>query len=138
MKIYNKKSFWAGLGELLLGVACLVTLIWKGFDLKLALLGLAVALFGAAELRNSFSRAAARRAKTEALDERNLLVDLRARAAAFRLAFWILFLATVAGMVAYGVTGRPELAYLVLGTGTPLALIQIGHIAAQIYYEARC
>ena len=28
--------------------------------------------------------------------------------------------------------------YLVLGTGTPLALIQIGHIAAQIYYEARC
>ena len=34
MKIYNKKTFWYGIGFIVLGTLQLMISIWKGFDLK--------------------------------------------------------------------------------------------------------
>ena len=56
MKIYNKKTFLAGVFWLILGVSLLIAGIFEAFTLKRDLLLLAAFLFAFGSLRRSTSR----------------------------------------------------------------------------------
>ena len=82
MKIYNKKNFRYGLWMTVLGVLMLLTSIWKGFDIKGTVI-LAICLFpGIGLLLRSLSRDMSREDKIAELDERNKLVEWRAKSRA--------------------------------------------------------
>ena len=135
MKIYNKKVFFIGIAELILCVFCIVTIIITEFDWKLLILGIAVGLFGIVSISNSLSKEATDREQIEKEDERVNLVKLKAKAKISDIISWILFLATAAGMIAYGVTNNQGFVFMFIGSGIPLSIYWIGHIIATIYYE---
>ena len=86
MKIYNKKNFRYGLGMTILGVLMLLTSIWKGFDVKGTVV-LALCLFlGIGFLLRSLSRDMSREDKIAELDERNKMVEWRAKSRALGIA----------------------------------------------------
>ena len=86
MKIYNKKNFRYGLGLTILGVLMLLTSIWKGFDVKGTVI-LALCLFlGIGLLLRSLSRDMSREDKIAELDERNRMVEWRAKSRALGIA----------------------------------------------------
>ena len=132
MKIYNKKGFFIGIAELILFVFCIII---TEFDWKLLILGIAVGLFGIVSISNSLSKEATDREQIEKEDERVNLVKLKAKAKISDIISWILFLATAAGMIAYGVTNNQGFVFMFIGSGIPLSIYWIGHIIATIYYE---
>ena len=86
MKIYNKKNFLYGLGMTILGVLMLLTSIWKGFDVKGTVI-LALCLFvGIGLMLRSLSRDMSREDKIAELDERNKMVEWRAKSRALGIA----------------------------------------------------
>lgn len=86
MKIYNKKNFRYGLGLTLMGVLLLLIGIRKGFDAKGTVIA-ALALFvGIGLLLRSLSRDMSREDKIAELDERNKLVEWRAKSRALGIA----------------------------------------------------
>ena len=74
MKIYNKKTFWYGIGFIVLGTLQLMISIWKGFDLKGTVMMILCLLIGGSGLLRSFSREMSREDKIAELDERNRLL----------------------------------------------------------------
>ena len=56
MKNYNRRGLITGIVQLLLCAFCLITMFITGFDVKLAVLGIIVALLGIASIVNSFSK----------------------------------------------------------------------------------
>ena len=135
MKIYNKKGFFIRIAELILFVFFIVTIIITEFDWKLLILGIAVGLFGIVSISNSLSKEATDREQIEKEDERVNLVKLKAKAKISDIISWILFLATAAGMIAYGVTNNQGFVFMFIGSGIPLSIYWIGHIIATVYYE---
>ena len=101
MKIYNKKNFRYGLWMTVLGVLMLLTSIWKGFDVKGTVI-LALCLFlGIGLLLRSLSRDMSREDKIAELDERNKLVEWRAKSRALgiaELACFVCVLISIVGM----------------------------------------
>ena len=86
MKIYNKKNFRYGLGMTILGVLMLLVSIWKGFEVKSTVI-LALCLFlGIGLLLRSLSHDMSREDKIAELDERNKLVEWRAKSRALGIA----------------------------------------------------
>ena len=80
MKIYNKKKFADGCFFLVLGAALAGAMIWKReIDGKSVVLALIALVIGADALVRSLSRRLSYQDKVEALDERNIQVELRAR-----------------------------------------------------------
>ena len=101
MKIYNKKNFRYGLWMTVLGVLMLLTSIWKGFDIKGTVI-LALCLFpGIGLLLRSLSSDMSREDKIAELDERNKLVEWRAKSRALgfaELACFVCVLISIVGM----------------------------------------
>lgn len=91
MKIYNKKTFWYGIGFIVLGTLQLMISIWKGFDLKGTVMMILCLLIGGSGLLRSFSREMSREDKIAELDERNRLVEWRAKSCALGIAELVCF-----------------------------------------------
>ena len=105
MKIYNKKTFWYGIGFIVLGTLQLMISIWKGFDLKGTVMMILCLLIGGSGLLRSFSREMSREDKIAELDERNRLVEWRAKSRALGIAELVCFvcmLLSIFGMQAMG------------------------------------
>lgn len=137
MKRADRKMFWTGVGELALAALCAVTLWRTGWNGKIAVLGTLVAAMGIGSVAGSFSREQARRARIEREDERNRLIQVKAKARAFDFLSAFLFAATAGCMIAYGVTRWQEFVLVCLGTGLPLGLSWLAHLAALWHYEKR-
>ena len=90
---------------------------------------------GAGSIASSLSKEDTRRQKIEERDERSSLVKLKAKALSSDILSWVLFLAAAGSMIGYGVTGMQAYVFLLIGTGVPLGIYWIGHIAALFYYE---
>ena len=137
MKNYNRRGLITGIVQLLLCAFCLITMFITGFDVKLAVLGIIVALLGITSIVNSFSKETTKREKIESNDERTQLVRMKAKEKSFDVVSAFLFIATVAIMIAYGVTKNQILVYMVICTGVALSICWISHIVAHFYYESK-
>ena len=137
MKNHNRRGLIIGIVQLLLSVFCFITMIVTGFDVKLAVLGIIIALLGITSVINSFSKEETRKELIDNEDERSQLVKMKAKAKSFDIASNFLFLATIAVMIAYGITKNHVFVYMVLCTGAALSVCWISHIIAHFYYESK-
>lgn len=137
MKNYNRRGLIIGIVQLLLSVFCFITMIVTGFDVKLAVLGIIIALLGITSVINSFSKEETRKELIDNEDERSQFVKMKAKAKSFDIASNFLFLATIAVMIAYGITKNHVFVYMVLCTGAALSVCWISHIIAHFYYESK-
>ena len=83
MKNYNRRGLIIGIVQLLLSVFCFITMIVTGFDVKLAVLGIIIALLGITSVINSFSKEETRKELIDNEDERSQLVKKKANAKSF-------------------------------------------------------
>ena len=90
MKSSNKKTFWYGIGFIVLGTLQLMISIWKGFDLKGTVMMILCLLIGAADCSAAFP-GRCREDKIAELDERNRLVEWRAKSRALGIAELVCF-----------------------------------------------
>ena len=137
MKNYNRRGLIIGIVQLLLSVFCFITMIVTDFDVKLAVLGIIIALLGITSVINSFSKEETRKELIDNEDERSQLVKMKAKAKSFDFASNFLFLATIAVMIAYGITKNQVFVYMVLCTAAALSLCWISHVIAHFYYESK-
>ena len=137
MKYYNRRGLMSGIVQLLLSVFCLITMTVTGFDVKLAVLGIIIALLGMTSVISSFSKEATRKELIDNEDERSRLVNIKAKSKTFDIVSTFLFLATIAVMIAYGVTQNQVFVSMVLCTGAALSVCWIGHIITHFYYESK-
>lgn len=99
MKIYNKKNFRYGLGMTILGILMLLTSIWKGFDVKGTVI-LALCLFlGIGLMLRSLSRDMSRGDRIAELDERNKMVEQRAKSRALGIVEMVCFVCILVSIV---------------------------------------
>ena len=99
MKIYNKKNFRYGLGMTILGVLMLLTSLWKGFDVKGTVI-LALCLFlGIGLMLRSLSRDMSREDRIAELDERNKMVEQRAKSRALGIVEMVCFVCILVSIV---------------------------------------
>lgn len=126
-----------GIVQIFLSVFCLITMIVTSFDVKLAILGIIIAILGITSVINSFSKEAARKELIDNEDERSQLVEMKAKAKTLDIVSNFLFFATAAAMIAYGVTKNQVFVYMVLCTGTALSVCWISHIVTYFYYESK-
>lgn len=135
MKIYNKKSFIAGVVSFLLGVALLLCCIFKTFDFKSVLLMISMYLIGMVEIRRSMSYQMSKQDKIDDLDERNRLIRLKSKSKAFNVTQAICFIL----MIAFMFLGTTAKEMLLIYTGVGLAfgfnISMIAEIISSIYYE---
>ena len=85
MKIYNKKTFAFGVFSAALGVLNAVTAALRGIDAAGVVLVAVLLFVGAGAMMRGLSQKMAREDKLEERDERNRLVELKSKSAAFRL-----------------------------------------------------
>ena len=137
MKNYNRRGLMVGVVQLLLALFCLITIIVTGFDVKLLVLGGIIALLGITSVLNSFSKEATRKEWLDNEDERAQLVTMKAKAKSFSIVSNFLLLATIAVMVAYGITKNLVFVYMFLCTGAGLSVCWVSHIFTHVYYDSK-
>lgn len=137
MKNYNRRGLMVGIVQLLLALFCLITIIVTGFDVKLLVLGGIIALLGITSVLNSFSKEATRKEWLDNEDERAQLVTMKAKAKSFSIVSNFLLLATIAVMVAYGITKNQVFVYMFLCTGAGLSVCWVSHIFTHVYYDSK-
>ena len=138
MKIYHKKHFWAGLGMIALGLFNLVLALWRqDMDLSMGVLVGALLLLGASSLLRSLSARLSRQDKIEEGDERNILVNLKASASAFRwtrlATFGLMALALIAGAA----TGEKALIAIAVGLAFSLTISFFSELFCALYHESK-
>ena len=116
MKIYHKKNFITGLFFTLMGAAFLVLFLVKGeVRPKSVVLCVLSLLIGPGLLLRSLDRGLSYQDKIDALDERNILVQLRTKSAAFSIVQHLLMGVCVLCAIAAVFNGRNPDGRLVLG-----------------------
>ena len=133
MKIYNKRSFAAGLLSLALAMACGVVLLTTGFAAKW-LIALALLLAaGGFDLWWSLSR----ESRLPRADERDEAVSRKSAWLAYRIVANGCWIASIAALVVYGLSRAPA----ALAVTVTLDVVAIGAFAAllgaEVYYEKR-
>ena len=133
MKIYNKRSFAAGLLSLALAMACGVVLLTTGFAAKW-LIALALLLAaGGFDLWWSLSR----EARLPKVDERDEAVSRKSAWLAYRIVANGCWLAGIAALAVYGASRIPA-ALAVTVTLDAVAIAAFAALlGAEVYYEKR-
>ena len=133
MKIYNKRSFAAGLLSLLLALACGVVLLVTGFSAKWLIALVILLAAGGFDLWWSLSR----ESRLPRVDERDEAVSRKSAWLAYRIVAngcWGVSLVT---LLAYAATRMPEaLAVTITLDGVAIAAF-LALLGAEIYYEKR-
>ena len=138
MKICHKKNFWAGAGMLALGLLNLVTALWRrDLDASAVVLVVALVLLGGGSLLRGLSPKLAREDKTEERDERNILVQFKTRASAFRWTRLVSFGLLLSLLLAGAVTGEKLLLAVAVGLAFALTVSFFAEFFAALYHESR-
>ena len=109
MKIYNKKGWVLGMGEILLGTVGVCIYVQTGFqtfDWKAGTLLILLFSFGVSGIVRSCSKEASREDRITQRDERNQYIALRCRAKTMEIMTYFLFAMVAGCMIGYGMTQR--------------------------------
>lgn len=137
MKIYNKKTFAFGVFSAALGVLNAVTAALRGIDAASIVLVAVLLFVGAGAMMRGLSQKMAREDKLEERDERNRLVKLKSKSAAFRLTQAVCFGLMLALLVAGKVAGTQALTAIGTGLAAALSVSMLAELGAFYYYEKR-
>lgn len=140
MKIYNKEKFADGCFFLVLGAALAGAIIWKReIDGKSVVLALIALVIGADALVRSLSRRLSYQDKVEALDERNIQVELRARSRTLSLLRGTLMAVLILSLIGALANPEGELVYggMMVVSGVLYTLSLFIELACSFYYEGR-
>ena len=143
MKIYHKKNFATGLFFTLLGVGYLILFLAKGeIRPKSAVLCVLCLLLGPGLLLRSLDRGLSYQDKIDELDERNILVKLRTKSAAFSIVQYALLGVCVLSALGAVLNGSNPDGQLVLGgmlvvSGVMWFLSLLAELLCQIHYEKK-
>ena len=137
MKVYNKKTFAFGVFSTALGVLNAVTAALRGADAGDIVLIACLLFFGIGALLRGTSQRLAREDRLEELDERNRLVELKSKSAAFRLTQAVCFGLMLALLVAGKVSGTQALIAIGVGLAFALSISMLAELGAYFYREKR-
>lgn len=136
MKIYNKKNFRYGLGMIIFGVLMLLTSIWKGFDVKGTVI-LALCLFlGIGLLLRSLSRDMSREDKIAELDERNRMVEWRAKSRALGIAELICVACILISIVGMRIV-KDFFGGMLVAFGLMYTIMLLAELLTLLYYDKK-
>ncbi|MFQ7242364.1 DUF2178 domain-containing protein [Agathobaculum sp.] len=136
MKIYNKKNFRYGLGMTTLGVLMLLTSIWKGFDVKGTVI-LALCLFvGIGLMLRSLSRDMSREDKIAELDERNKMVEWRAKSRALGIAELICVVCILISIVGMRIV-KDFFGGMLVAFGLMYTIMLLTELLTLLYYDKK-
>ena len=136
MKIYNKKNFLYGLGMTILGVLMLLTSIWKGFDVKGTVI-LALCLFvGIGLMLRSLSRDMSREDKIAELDERNKMVEWRAKSRALGIAELICVVCILISIVGMRIV-KDFFGGMLVAFGLMYTIMLLTELLTLLYYDKK-
>ena len=136
MKIYNKKNFRYGLGMTILGVLMLLTSIWKGFDVKGTVI-LALCLFvGIGLMLRSLSRDMSREDKIAELDERNKMVEWRAKSRALGIAELICVVCILISIVGMRIV-KDFFGGMLVAFGLMYTIMLLAELLTLLYYDKK-
>lgn len=136
MKIYNKKNFRYGLGMTTLGVLMLLTSIWKGFDVKGTVI-LALCLFvGIGLMLRSLSRDMSREDKIAELDERNKMVEWRAKSRALGIAELICVVCILVSIVGMRIV-KDFFGGMLVAFGLMYTIMLLTELLTLLYYDKK-
>ena len=135
MKVYNKKTFAFGVFSTALGVLNAVTAALRGADAGDIVLIACLLFFGIGALLRGTSQRLAREDRLEELDERNRLVELKSKSAAFRLTQAVCFGLMLALLVAGKVSGTQALIAIGVGLAFALSISMLAELGAYFYCE---
>lgn len=137
MKVYNKKTFAFGVFSTALGVLNVVTAALRGADAGDIVLIACLLFFGIGAMLRGTSKRLAREDRLEELDERNRLVELKSKSAAFRLTQAVCFGLMLALLVAGKVSGTQALIAIGVGLAFALSISMLAELGAYFYCEKR-
>ena len=137
MKAYNKKTFAFGVFSTALGVLNAVTAALRGADAGDIVLIACLLFFGIGAMLRGTSKRLAREDGLEELDERNRLVELKSKSAAFRLTQAVCFGLMLALLVAGEVSGTQALIAIGVGLAFALSISMLAELGAYFYCEKR-
>lgn len=137
MKVYNKKTFAFGVFSTALGVLNAVTAALRGVDAGGIVLIACLLFFGIGAMLRGTSKQLAREDRLEELDERNRLVELKSKSAAFRLTQAVCFGLMLALLVAGKVSGTQALIAIGVGLAFALSISMLAELGAYFYCEKR-
>ena len=136
MKIYNKKNFRYGLGLTIMGVLMLLTSIWKGFDVKGTVI-LALCLFlGIGLLMRGLSRDMSREDRIAELDERNKMVEQRAKSRALGIVEMVCFVCILLSIVGMQVM-EEFFGGMLVAFGLLFTVMLFAELATLLYYNKK-
>lgn len=136
MKIYNKKNFRYGLGMTILGILMLLTSIWKGFDVKGTVI-LALCLFlGIGLMLRSLSRDMSREDRIAELDERNKMVEQRAKSRALGIVEMVCFVCILVSIVGMRVM-EEFFGGMLVAFGLLFTVMLFAELATLLYYNKK-
>ena len=138
VKIYNKKGWVLGMGEILLGIVGVCIYVQTGFqtfDWKVGTLLILLFSFGVSGIVRSCSKEASREDRITQRDERNQYIALRCRAKTMEIMTYFLFAMVAGCMIGYGITKDTAFLWLLIGAGIPFGVLQIVSIVLGLYYE---
>ena len=121
MKIYNKKGWVLGMGEILLGIVGVCIYVQTGFqtfDWKAGTLLILLFSFGVSGIVRSCSKEASR--------EDRITQEIMT---------YFLFAMVAGCMIGYGITKDTAFLWLLIGAGIPFGVLQIVSIVLGLYYE---
>ncbi len=137
MKAYNKKTFAFGVFSTALGVLNAVTAALRGADAGDIVLIACLLFFGIGAMLRGTSKRLAREDRLEELDERNRLVELKSKSAAFRLTQAVCFGLMLALLVVGKVSGTQALIAIGVGLAFALSISMLAELGAYFYCEKR-
>ena len=138
MRIYNKKTFVAGIFMLVLAALLLIPAVsGRNLTAKDVILAAALFLFGASSLMRSLSRDMTKEDRVEEWDERNQLSELKAKSKAFQISQTVDFALLIITLAAAKLTGYEGFVGIALGLAFACAVSMFTHLFVYIYCEKR-
>lgn len=138
MKLYDRKKLIISIGELLLAIGSIVTIIIeKGTDLKSIILSVFCLILGMNGIIRSFSRKKSCEAINDGLDERTQLVDMAVNSKMLKIHSVLVVSAIIVGIISFKITTNIMIMVAILPLMMLLPITFFIYLILYIYYDKK-